>query len=67
MHMNVTNPAYEAEMLGNWLQKAGYMTGQYGKLLNPPGVAPYCKKTGAQKLPGFDDYLTMCNVWRQKR
>ncbi|XP_065829201.1 N-acetylglucosamine-6-sulfatase-like [Oscarella lobularis] len=64
MHMNVTNSVFEAEMLGNWLQKTGYVTGQYGKLLNPNGVAPYCKKTGAQKLPGFDDYLTMCNDGR---
>lgn len=59
--MNVTNPQFEGAMLGSWLQKAGYVTGQFGKLLNPPGVKPYCKE-GGQKLPGFDHYLTMCNV-----
>ena len=61
MHMNVTNEKFEQSTIGVYMQKLGYTTGMFGKLLNPNGVAPYCKKEKAQKLPGFDSYLTMCN------
>ena len=62
MRMNVSNPVFEAQMMGNWLQKAGYRTGQFGKLLNPIGMVPYCQQNNSRKIPGFDDYLTMCDV-----
>ena len=61
MHMNVVNPSFEQSTIGVYMQRLGYTTGMFGKLLNPNGVAPYCKKENAQKLPGFDSYLTMCN------
>ncbi|XP_065829466.1 N-acetylglucosamine-6-sulfatase-like [Oscarella lobularis] len=64
MRMNVSNPVFEAQMMGNWLQKAGYRTGQFGKLLNPIGMVPYCQQNNSRKIPGFDDYLTMCDDLR---
>lgn len=43
------------------MKKFNYHTGMFGKFLNPPGMAPYCKRIGtAEPLPGFDDYLAMC-------
>jgi N-acetylglucosamine-6-sulfatase len=61
MHMNVTNPAFEGSTIGLHMQALGYSTGMFGKLLNPSGVAPYCNQSAPQPLPGFDDYLAMCN------
>lgn len=62
MHMNVTSGEFASSMVGGYLQKLGYTTGQFGKLLNPNGVAPYCKSKGlSERLPGFDSYATMCN------
>ena len=61
MHMNVTNQVFQESTIGVYLQELGYVTGQFGKLLNPNGVSPYCDKKNAQPLPGFDSYLTMCN------
>jgi len=60
MHMNVTNAAFEQSTIGVHMKSLGYSTGMFGKLLNPPGMAPYCKGEH-QPLPGFDDYLAMCN------
>ena len=63
MHMDVVNPTFVKDSLGVQMKSLGYTTGQFGKLLNPPGVAPYCNKDDEkrQPLPGFDQYLTMCN------
>jgi N-acetylglucosamine-6-sulfatase len=62
MHMNVTGEEFVGAMMGKWLQKAGYVTGQFGKLLN--NMQPYCSEKNAEILPGFDNYLTMCNYGR---
>ena len=61
MHMDVTTEEFEQSTIGVYMQKLGYTTGMFGKLLNPNGVAQYCKKEHAQQLPGFDSYVTMCN------
>ncbi len=64
MHMGVTNSHFEQSTIGVQLKKLNYTTGMFGKLLNPSGMAPYCKKDSAgkyQPLPGFDDYTAMCN------
>ena len=60
MHMNVTNAAFEQSTIGVHMKSLGYSTGMFGKLLNPNGMTPYCKGEH-QPLPGFDDYLAMCN------
>ena len=60
MHMNVTNSAFKEKSLGTLMKAQQYSTGMFGKLLNPNGVAAYCGKN-AEPLPGFDDYLVMCN------
>ena len=59
--MNVTNPAFQNDMFSVHLKTLGYTTGQFGKLLNPPGMEPYCKGDQLQPLPGFDTWLSMCN------
>ncbi len=61
MHMDVTNTKFEQSTIGVYMKSLGYTTGMFGKLLNPNGVAPYCKKEKSQPLPGFDSYVTMCN------
>jgi N-acetylglucosamine-6-sulfatase len=61
MHMDVSTQKFRESIVGNYMQKIGYTTGQFGKLLNPGGVSDYCKKDNPIKLPGFDSYLTMCN------
>ena len=62
MHMNVTGSDFSSNMIGGYMQKLGYTTGQFGKLLNPNGVSPYCQSAGpSERLPGFDSYATMCN------
>ena len=61
MHMDVVNPTFQHDSLGVQMKALGYTTGMFGKYLNPPGVAPYCAKENAVPLPGFDNYLTMCN------
>ena len=60
MHMNVTNTAFEQSTIGVHMKALGYSTGMFGKLLNPNGMTPYCSGS-MQPLPGFDDYLAMCN------
>ena len=60
MHMNVTNSDFKEKSLGVQMKALNYTTGMFGKLLNPPGVKPYCGNN-SEPLPGFDDYLTMCN------
>ena len=60
MHMNVTNSDFQQKSLGVQMKALNYTTGMYGKLLNPNGMAPYCGKN-PEPLPGFDDYLAMCN------
>ena len=60
MHMNVTNTAFEQSTIGVHMKSLGYSTGMFGKLLNPNGMTPYCNGE-LQPLPGFDDYLAMCN------
>ncbi|XP_003384556.1 PREDICTED: extracellular sulfatase Sulf-1-like [Amphimedon queenslandica] len=61
MHMNVMNDQFRQRTIGIYMKALGYTTGQFGKLLNPNGVAAYCAKTNAVPVPGFDSYLTMCN------
>ena len=61
MHMNVTTPAFQQSTLGVHMKKLGYTTGMFGKLLNPSGMTPYCDKDNPQLIPGFDDFLAMCN------
>ena len=61
MHMNVTNPVFEQSTIGVHMKQLGYVTGMFGKLLNPNGMTPYCKLSDPQPLPGFDDFLAMCN------
>lgn len=61
MHMDVSTQEFRDSIIGVYMQKLGYTTGQFGKLLNPGGVAAYCTKSDATKLPGFDSYVTMCN------
>ena len=61
MHMNVTNPVFEQSTIGVYMQQLGYVTGMFGKLLNPSGMSPYCNVSNPQPLPGFDDFLAMCN------
>lgn len=61
MHMNVTNPLFEQSTIGVHVKQLGYKTGMFGKLLNPSGMEPYCDKSNPQPLPGFDDFLAMCN------
>ena len=60
MHMNVTNSDFKEKSLGVQMKALNYTTGMFGKLLNPGGVKPYCGNN-SEPLPGFDDYLTMCN------
>ena len=60
MHMNVTNSDFQQKSLGVQMKNLNYTTGMFGKLLNPSGVAPYCGNN-SEPLPGFDDYLVMCN------
>ena len=60
MHMNVTNPVFQASMVSVHMKALGYTTGQFGKLLNPIGMTPYCGKE-LQPVPGFDSWLSMCN------
>ena len=61
MHMNVTGPDFMKAMFSNDMKRLGYTTGMFGKLVNPPGMAPYCAKKGGVPLPGFDSYAAMCN------
>ena len=61
MHMNVTNSDFKQKSLGVQMKALKYTTGMFGKLLNPNGVSAYCAKENAEPLPGFDDYLVMCN------
>ena len=63
MHMDVTNEHFEKSSIGVQMKALKYRTGMFGKLLNPGGVAPYCAAKDADRkpLPGFDDYMTMCN------
>ena len=63
MHMNVTNSDFKNKSLGVQMKALNYTTGMFGKLLNPEGVKPYCgnNSMNSEPLPGFDDYLTMCN------
>lgn len=61
MHMNVTSPLFQQSSIGVQMQSLGYTTGMFGKLVNPEGMVPYCDHTNPQPLPGFDDYLAMCN------
>lgn len=64
MHMGVTNSQFQQATIGVQLKKLNYTTGMFGKLLNPPGMEPYCNKGSNgtyQPLPGFDDYMAMCN------
>ena len=61
MHMNVMNDQFRQRTIGIYMKALGYTTGQFGKLLNPNGVAAYCAKTNPVPVPGFDSYLTMCN------
>ena len=61
MHMDVMNDHFRQSTVGVFMKSLGYTTGQFGKLLNPNGVAAYCAKSNAIPLPGFDSYLTMCN------
>ena len=58
--MNVTNTAFEQSTIGVHMKALGYSTGMFGKLLNPNGMTPYCRGS-MQPLPGFDDYLAMCD------
>ena len=60
MHMNVSNSDFKQKSLGVQMKALNYTTGMFGKLLNPGGVAAYCGKN-PEPLPGFDDYLVMCN------
>lgn len=62
MHMNVTNPVFEQSTIGVHMQPLGYTTGMFGKLLNPSGMKLYCDASDPQPLPGFDDFLAMCNA-----
>ena len=61
MHMNVTNTAYQQSMISGHLKALGYTTGMFGKLLNPGGMTPYCTGDDRQPLPGFDNWLAMCD------
>ena len=61
MHMNVSNSDFKEKSLGVQMKSQKYTTGMFGKLLNPNGVAAYCAKENPEPLPGFDDYMVMCN------
>ncbi len=64
MHMGVTNSNFQQATIGVQMKKLNYTTGMFGKLLNPNGMTPYCKKDSDgkyQPLPGFDNYTAMCN------
>ena len=61
MHMNVTSPTFKQSTIGVHMQALGYTTGMFGKLVNPKGMEEYCKPLNPEPLPGFDDYLAMCN------
>lgn len=61
MHMSVNNSAFQASVFTHNLKALGYTTGQFGKLLNPPGMWPYCVGSPLQPLPGFDHWISMCN------
>ena len=64
MHMGIVNSRFQEATIGVQMKKLYYTTGMFGKLVNPSGMAPYCKKGSAGKLeslPGFDDYNAMCN------
>ena len=61
MHMNVSTPEFQQSTIGVHMQPLGYTTGMFGKLLNPEGMELYCKLHDPQPLPGFDEFLAMCN------
>ena len=64
MHMGVVNSRFEKAAIGKQMKTLNYTTGMFGKLLNPPGVEPYCTPgTNGKVKPllGFDDYMVMCN------
>lgn len=64
MHMGITNSRFQEATIGVQMKKLSYTTGMFGKLVNPSGMEPYCKKGSDGKfepLPGFDDYMAMCN------
>ena len=61
MHMNVTSPSFQQSTIGLQFQDLGYATGMFGKLVNPEGMTPYCEGENPQLLPGFDQFLAMCN------
>ena len=61
MHMNVTSPTFKKSTIGVHMQALGYTTGMFGKLVNPEGMDQYCKPPNPRLLPGFDDFLAMCN------
>ena len=61
MHMNVSNSDFKEKSLGVQMKSQKYTTGMFGKLLNPGGVSAYCAKNNPEPLPGFDDYMVMCN------
>ena len=61
MHMNVSNNAFEQSTVGIQMQALKYRTGMFGKLLNPGGMKLYCDKHNRVPLPGFDEFLAMCN------
>ena len=64
MHMGIVNSRFQEATIGVQMKKLNYTTGMFGKLVNPSGMAPYCKKGSdgqLEPLPGFDDYNAMCN------
>ena len=70
MHMGVVNSRFKEATIGVQMKKLNYTTGMFGKLLNPPGMTPYCKKGKngeLEPLPGFDDYLVNCYLEKSPR
>lgn len=58
----LVNDEFEGRVLGNSLQRAGYVTSMAGKYLNGKGVS-HCPEPGGPRVeppPGWDKYFVMC-------
>jgi N-acetylglucosamine-6-sulfatase len=66
MRMNCTSEAWEETNYANSLQRAGYRTAYFGKYLNPPAIARYCRNETLGPMEGgwpsgWDVFYGMCD------
>lgn len=61
MYMDVANQSFAQASMGVVMQGHGYTTGCFGKTVNLELGTPYCNKTTASALPGWNSSFALCN------